>query len=157
MPNSLKPSSVLPPQAFDALFEKVFTAEAAHQRSSHPLRTDERIERLVQRYRNLWREYLTLTLMYLRQYPIQELLAAGFGISQGQLSKIVERMSQRLLTVLPTPEITAQAILTFVESLPSELLEDYGAPIIIDVTEQRIERNKDQSQQQKDYSGKKVS
>ena len=129
-------------ETFDTLFEKVFITEIARQK------------RLQQR-RPVLETYLGITLFYLRQYPLQEVLAAGFGLSQGSISKIIDRMSLLLEQVLPTPSVTAEAILAFVRSLPDDLLEDYAAPIIIDATEQRIERSVDQDRQRADYSGKK--
>ena len=96
-----------------------------------------------------------MTLLSLRQYPIQEVLAASFGLSQGHVSKIVNRMSLLLATVLPTPSVTVEAVLAFLETLPAALRAAYAAPVIIDATEQRIERNREPAQQRQDYSGKK--
>lgn len=113
-------------EAFDALFEKVYKAEIVHQKRRHRLWCEARVERMVHRYRLLLREYLVLTLLYLRQYPIQQVLAASFAISQSQVNRIIERMTRLLEALLPTPEVTAQAILAFVETLADELLETYG-------------------------------
>lgn len=141
--------------AFDTLFEKVYIAELARQKRLHPLWTSERVERMVQNHRPVFQAYLVITLFYLRQYPLQEVLAASFGLSQGNISKIIDRMSRLLEQVLPTPEVTVKAILAFVQSLPEEVLEESAAPIIIDATEQRIERSGDPEKQRADYSGKK--
>lgn len=142
-------------EVFDTLFEKVYAAELSDRKRRHVLMTKQRIEALTLRFRPVLKEHLCLTLVYLRQYPVQEVLAAGFSISQAQVSRIIERMSLLLSQVLPTPELTAKAILTFVESLPAELLEAHAAPVVLDASEQRIERNRENAQQQKDYSGKK--
>lgn len=57
---------------FDALCEKVYEADRAQQQARHGLWTPDRIDRLVQKYRPGLREYLCVPLLYLRQYPIQE-------------------------------------------------------------------------------------
>lgn len=142
-------------EAFDALFETLYAAERAHQQARHGLWTPERVDRIVQKSRPVLREYLCVTLLYLRHYPIQEVLAASVELSQGHVSKIITRMSRLLEQVLPTPSVTVDAVLAFLETLPAELLAEYAAPVILDATEQRIERNRDATQQRADYSGKK--
>lgn len=53
-------------EAFDALFENVYTAELSRQKTQHPLWTPQRVERMVARYRPTLKSYLCITLLYLR-------------------------------------------------------------------------------------------
>lgn len=140
---------------FDALFDKVYKAELARQYKSHGLWTAERVERLVARYESTLREHLCVTFLYLRQYPLQEVLAASFARSQGHISRIIKRMLPLLTAVLPTPSLTVERLYAFLETLPGALRNEYAATLIIDASEQRIERNADDEKQRKDYSGKK--
>lgn len=140
---------------FDALFDKIYKAELARQYKNHGLWTAERVEHLVARYESTLREHLCLTMLYLRQYPLQDVLAAGFELSQGHISRIIKRMLPLLLAVLPTPALTVERLYTFLEALPKSLRDDYAATLIIDASEQRIERNTAYEKQRKDYSGKK--
>ena len=140
---------------FDALFDKVYKTELARQYKNHGLWTAERVERLVVRYKSTLQEHVCLTLLYLRQYPLQEVLAASFELSQGYLSRIIKRILPLLLEVLPTPALTVERLYSFLEALPKDLREDYAATLIIDASEQCIERSADYEKQRKDYSGKK--
>lgn len=140
---------------FDALFDKIYAAELARQQARHRLWTPARGERLVQKYRPTLREHLCVTLLYLRQYPLQDVLAASFDLSQGHISRIITRMLPLLAQVLPTPSLTVEALTTWLEALPKDLRAVYAATLIIDASEQRIERSLDQAQQKQDYSGKK--
>lgn len=142
-------------QEFDHLFDKVYKAERDRQYKNHGLWTIERVERLVSRYEPTLREHLCVAFLYLRQYPLQDVLAASFEISQGQISRIIKRMLPLLIRVLPTPSLTVEKLHSFLLLLPKELREEYAATLIIDASEQRIERSTDYDQQKKDYSGKK--
>lgn len=143
------------PAQFDVLFDQVSEAELTRQSARHRLWTAERVARLVAKDRPILREYLSVTLLYLRQYPIQEVLAASFGLSQGHVSKIIQRITPLLEQVLPTPAVTVDALVAWLETLPAALRAEYAAPVIIDATEQRIERSLAEPQQRQDYSGKK--
>jgi hypothetical protein len=84
---------------------------------------------------------LLLTLYYLRHYPALINLAAVFGISEPYCHKIYARTARMLAKV---------------EKLPSRkaLLEDPEATLVIDVSEQPIERPV--KNQKAYYSGKKT-
>lgn len=140
---------------FDALFDHIYAVELAQQQARHGLWSPERVERLVHKYRPTLREHLCVTLLYLRQYPLQDVLAASFDLSQGHVSRIIKRMLPLLSQVLPTPSLTVDALQAWLEALPEDLRAEYAATLIIDASEQRIERSVDESQQRKDYSGKK--
>ena len=83
---------------------------------------------------------LLLTLYYLRHYPILINLAAVFGISESYCHKVYARTTR---------------ILAKVEKLPNRkaLMEDPAATLVIDVSEQPIERPV--KNQKAYYSGKK--
>ena len=142
-------------EQFDAIFEKLYQAELQHQKRYHSLWRKERVERLVARNEKTLREYLCITLLYIRQYNIQEVLAASFDISQAQISKIISRTSKLLEEILPTPEKAVESLTERIKQIDSALRRQYNATAIIDASEQRIERHQDQDQQQRDYSGKK--
>lgn len=140
---------------FDALFEKIAAAALAQQQARHGLWTPERVARLVHTYRATLREHLCITLLYLRQYPLQDVLAASFHVSQAHISRIVKRLRPLLAQVLPTSSVTVEALQGWVHALPAALRHAYAATVIIDASEQRIDRSLDPAQQKQDYSGKK--
>lgn len=142
-------------EQFDAIFEKLLRLRIEHQKKRLPLRSPERIERMVLRDADILREHLCITLLYLRQYNIQEVLATAFGISQGQVSKIIRRILPLLEEILPVPEKASAAILEALQKIDPATRQKYAAGIIIDASEQPIERNSDPEQQRKEYSGKK--
>jgi hypothetical protein len=83
---------------------------------------------------------LLLTLYYLRHYPTFDNLAAIFSISESYCQKIYSKISRMLANILKLPS-------------RKTLLEKGFSTLIIDVTEQRIERP--QKGQKAFYSGKK--
>lgn len=139
----------------DALFDKVSLAERHRQQARHRLWEPARVERLMAQHRAVLREHLCLTFLYLRQYPIQEVLAASFGITQSQVSKIVKRLAPLLEHVVPTPTTAVAALTACVEAMPAAIRAESAAPVILDASEQRIERSRETAQQRADYSGEK--
>lgn len=142
-------------EQFDLIFEKLYQFELFNQRRRHPLWREERVEKLVANNAANLREYLCITLLYLRQYHIQDSIATAFGISQGLVSRIINRISQHLEQILPTPARTSEALAQAVSEIAPELRKEYDATLIIDASEQRIERNHDALKQREEYSGKK--
>lgn len=142
-------------EQFDAIYTKLYEYELLHRQGSHPLWRRERVERMIARSTEVLREYLCITLLYLRQYNIQEILAASFDISQAQVSKIVARIGESLEKILPVPERAVAALAQRIEQIDTTIRNDYSATLIIDASEQRIERSQNQEQQRQDYSGKK--
>lgn len=140
---------------FDAIFEKVYQTELAIQKRHLSLRQPKRVERMVSKQRDNLREYLCITLLYLRQYNIQEVLATSFGISQARISKIIHKVSLLLEEALPVPQKAAASIYETLKQIDPHLLKQYDATLIVDASEQRIERSEDKTQQRLDYSGKK--
>ena len=85
-------------------------------------------------------DQLLLTLTYLRHYPTFAKLGKEFSISESYANKIYHRMLDILVRVLPM-------------NSKKELLRSNLDSVVIDVTEQPIERPKQQQHQY--YSGKK--
>ena len=86
-------------------------------------------------------DQLLLTLTYLRHYPTFAKLGKEFSISESYANKIYHRMLDMLVRVLPM-------------NSKKELLRSDLDSVVIDVTEQPIERPK--QQQHHYYSGKKM-
>jgi DDE superfamily endonuclease len=95
---------------------------------------------------------LLFILFYLKTYPLQEVIAHVFGLSQGQANFLIHQLSAVLqksfkeMGVLPTriPD-------DMVARLQNEAAQDFG----IDGTECRINRPTDPVGQENHYSGKK--
>ena len=97
-------------------------------------------------------EKLFFILVYLKNYSLQEMLAASFEISQSQASKWRKTLTPLLedtlksLKVLPVRQGGQVAL----------ILEKLGEVICFqDATERLINRHKDDSTQEEFYSGKK--
>ena len=142
-------------EQFDALFIRFKEQELLRQQRRHPLWSQERVGRMVVRYSSELREHLCITLFYLRQYNTQEVIATSFHLSQGQISKIITKIVPLLSQILTTPEKVAKTLVEQIAQIDQSLRESYSAAIIIDASEQPIEKNKDKTQQKADYSGKK--
>lgn len=142
-------------EQFDSIFEKLCDLELQYQYRRHRLWRKERIEKMVAGNTANLREYLCITLLYIRQYNIQEVLATSFNISQAHVSKIVNRISLMLEKILPVPEKVAESLTDHLQQIDPKIREKYAATLIIDASEQRIERSQDKQKQRNDYSGKK--
>ncbi len=142
-------------EQFDTIYTKLRHYEVLQQQRSHPLRRRARVEKMIARNTETLREYLCITLLYLRQYNIQEVLAASFDLSQAQVSKIVNRISKTLEEILPVPKNAVSALSERIEQIDPAIRNDYSATLIIDASEQRIERSQNQEQQRQEFSGKK--
>ena len=89
---------------------------------------------------------------YLKTYPLQEVLAHLFGMSQGQANFLLYQLSESLRETLTlTGHLPARIPEEMIQKLADEGPQELG----IDGTERRIERPKDPVLQQKFYSGKK--
>jgi len=107
---------------------------------------------------------LLFILVYFKTYPLQEVLAFQFDMSQGQACQWIHILSEVLLLALKelghTPERDAQKVKELLESYMDESDEcsDGKAEkekFAIDGTERRRQRPKDQEEQKRFYSGKK--
>ena len=142
-------------EQFDRIYEDLFQLHLQHQIKRNSLQPADRVVRRNERHYERFKEHLCITLLYLRQYSNQELIAAAFGLSQGQISKIINHITLLLEYVLPVPENLAKQVLNFIKTLDPKLRKQYAVTLIIDASEQRIQRNADPKQQRKDFSGKK--
>jgi len=115
---------------------------------------------------------LLFILVYFKTYPLQEVLAFHFDMSQGQACQWIHILSEVLRLALGelghTPERDPQKVKELLESYmdeshgcsedetgsgtePEKEMEDFA----IDGTERRRQRPKDQEEQKRFYSGKK--
>jgi hypothetical protein len=142
-------------EQFEQIFQVLFHLHLQYQIKKNSLQSAERVRLRNEAHRDTLREHLTITLLYLRQYSNQALIAAAFGLSQGQVSRIVSHISLLLEHVLPVPEKLSGLVLNFLKTLDPQLRDQYKVTLIIDASEQRIQRSQDSAQQREDFSGKK--
>lgn len=117
-------------------------------------------------------EKLLFILVYFKTYPLQEVLAFHFDMSQSQAYEWIRMLSEVLRLSLSelghTPERDPQKVKALLESCmdePGECSQDETETIpesstdkenfAIDGTERRRQRPKDQEEQKRFYSGKK--
>lgn len=95
---------------------------------------------------------LLFILYYMKAYPLQEIIAFEFGMSQSTANEWIHTLSEVLKQALDKgkylPERDPQELATV---LNSEVESAYG----IDGTERRIQRPLDENKQEQYYSGKK--
>ena len=120
-------------QTFFALLEKVEEALSA-EKEKNPMKKRGRKQGVS------WAEKLLLTLTYLRHYPTFAKLGKEFGISESYANKIYHQILELLVKVLP-------------KKSKKELMSGHLGTVLIDVTEQPIERPF--NRQRDYYSGKK--
>jgi hypothetical protein len=110
-------------------------------------------------------EKLLFILVYLKTYPLQEVLAFHFDMSQGQACHWIHVLSEVLRLALEElghlPERDPQKVKELLETYMDES-QQYESPtevekesFAIDGTERRRQRPKDQEEQKRFYSGKK--
>lgn len=96
---------------------------------------------------------LLFILVYEKTYPLQTMLGLQFGLSQGRVNAWIHRLTPILQAALAamgmTPERDGQALSS------SELAGEGGVDLIIDGTERRRQRPRDERTQTEHYSGKK--
>jgi DDE superfamily endonuclease/Helix-turn-helix of DDE superfamily endonuclease len=98
---------------------------------------------------------LLLTIIWLRQYPTNEVLGYLFGVSDSSVSRILARM-------LPLLEACGKDTMRMPDpgrkrrkTLDTLLNETPELAVIIDTFEQRVQRSKDRTEADAHYSGKK--
>jgi len=95
---------------------------------------------------------LLFILFYLKTYPLQEIIAHLFGLSQGQANFTIHQLSAVLNKALDAKgHKPARLTEEMLDRLEQELPQDLG----IDGTERRINRPVDDLGQRIHYSGKK--
>lgn len=95
---------------------------------------------------------LLFILYYFKAYPLQEVLAFEFGMTQGQACYWVHTLSGVLKRALASMELLPERNPT---ELEANLAESGETEFGIDGTERKIQRPKDDEQQRQHYSGKK--
>jgi hypothetical protein len=95
---------------------------------------------------------LLFILYYFKAYPLQEILAFEFGMSQAQACSWIATLSPVLKEALGALEQLPERDPA---QLATKLAEEKETTLGIDGTERRIQRPKDQEKQRMYYSGKK--
>lgn len=95
---------------------------------------------------------LLFILFYLKTYPLQEVIAHLFGMSQGQAHFLIYQLGRILRETLKRMDHLPARIS---EDLARKLAEEEPQDLAIDGTERAIERPKDPERQKQFYSGKK--
>jgi hypothetical protein len=95
---------------------------------------------------------LLFILFYIKTYPLQEVLAYLFGMSQGQAHFLIYQLSRILCETLKRMDhLPARTS----EDMMRKLAEEEPQDLVIDGTERKIERPKDAERQRRFFSGKK--
>jgi hypothetical protein len=95
---------------------------------------------------------LLFILFYFKIYPLQEVIAFMFGMSQSQANEWIQKLSVILNKAL---DYQKQLPERSPKNLQEVLTECSGLEFVIDGTERRIQRPKDNNKQTDNYSGKK--
>lgn len=100
-------------------------------------------------------DQLLMTIVWLRCYPKQDVLAYLFGVSESSVSRILNRM-------LPLLEASGRDTMRMPDpgrkrrhTLDKLLVDTPELAVIIDSFEQRVQRHKERSEADTHYSGKK--
>jgi hypothetical protein len=140
---------------FDTLVRDILPryAAAEHTRLSRPNR--KRALGAGHPFRLDPRDQLLLTVVWLRQYPIHEVLAYLFAISDSTVSRYISR-------TLPLLEAAGRDTMRMPDpgkkrrrTLDALLADTPDLVIVIDTFEQRVQRPRDRSSADRFYSGKK--
>ena len=94
---------------------------------------------------------LLFILFYLKTYPLQEVLAHLFGMSQGKAHFLIYQLSRILRETLKRMDYLPARIS---EDMMRKLAEEEPQDLAIDGTEREIERSKDAERQKRFFSGK---
>ena len=94
---------------------------------------------------------LLFILFYLKTYPLQEVLAHLFRMSQGQAHFLIYQLSRILLKTLKQMDHLPVRVS---EDMARKLAEEAPQDLAIDGTEREIERPKDAERQKRFFSGK---
>lgn len=95
---------------------------------------------------------LLFILFYLKTYPLQEVLAHLFGMSQGLANFLIDQLGRILRETLKRMDHLPGRVS---EEMIRKLAEEEPQDLAIDATERAIERPNDPERQKRFYSGKK--
>lgn len=155
-PRVFKSVTGLEQAEFDRLFQKFLPVWVAHERARRDRPDRKRAIGGGRHYKLLLQDRLVMVLTWLRLYLNTEALGFFFGLNKSNVS----RNCQRLLPVLralgdetlgwPTPPKRGEG-----KSVEEALRECPDLLAIVDTTEQRVRRPRDNERQKQHYSGKK--
>jgi Helix-turn-helix of DDE superfamily endonuclease len=140
---------------FDDVVRRVSHQRREHLVAHQVLWDTEGTERFHERTGTELAEHVCITLLYQRQYMVEEVLGACFDIDQGSVSNIIKRIEPWLAAALPTPEALSNRIADHIEAMPPETVATFSVVAIGDGAEQTTQRPRNAEEQQKQYSGKK--
>ena len=150
----------LTPEQFDELYARVEKAFGLLERERLGRKERRRNIGGGRKYQLALKERLLVTLMYYRLYTTQVLLSYLFNLDVSNLSRAINRLREVLLEVLPLPVqeqlLFAKPVTGRIASL-EELLERHPEfkEVLIDATEQEIQKPKNKAKRKERYSGKK--
>ncbi len=98
------------------------------------------------------KDKLFFILFYLKTYPLQEVIAYLFGMSQGQANEWIYRLTKTLKKALQNGGCLPERVS---KMLADRLSQEREHEFAIDGTERRIQRPTDTQKQKEYYSGKK--
>jgi hypothetical protein len=153
-PKLLRAMTSLDRTEFEALLPAFQTAWEAHVKESSPANQKRQRQPGGGRKPALRTiaDKLLFILFYFKTYPLEEVLAFEFGITQGQACYWIHTLS-------PVLQQALAALGQLPERQPAQLATDLAQSgenrLGIDGTERRIQRPKDKVEQQQYYSGKK--
>jgi hypothetical protein len=140
-------------EVFDALVDVVVPAVEASHRKGLERRDRQRAVGGGDHFDLSWFDHVLMTVVWLRQYPTQEVLGFLFGVSDSTARRAVERC-------LPVLEKSGKDTMRMPDpgrgrrkELPTLLKDTPGLAVVIDSFEQRTQRP--QRRQRAYYSGKK--
>ncbi len=140
---------------FDALVEDVLPALRRADQARRSQRPRQRAVGAGHPFELSGRDQILLTVVWLRQYPIQEVLAYLFGISDSTVSRVIHRVLPLLEQAgrdtmrLPDPGKKRRRTLDALLAAVPEVV------VIIDSFEQRVQRPGNRQAADAWYSGKK--
>lgn len=142
-------------EVFDAVVQEVLPALGQAEQRRLSRRPRQRAIGAGRHFELAARDQILLTVVWLRQYPIHEVLAYLFGVSDSTVSRVIGR-------VLPLLEQAGRDTMRLPDpgkkhrrTLDALLAELPAVVVIIDSFEQRVQRPRDRQAADALYSGKK--
>ena len=153
-PTRLRACTGIDREEFERLLPTFTLAWEEHQRTHH--RAPESRKRALgggrKGHLRTIEARLFFILFYFKTYPLQEVMATLFGMSQSQVNEWVHRLGAVLLSSLGADQFLPERDPASLEVL---LAECESLEFLIDGTERPTQRPSDDTQQRQAYSGKK--
>lgn len=155
-PELLKALTGVPAPAFWELVAKVETCLPDYERQRRERPDRRRAVGAGRPYDQPLATRMAVVLAYMRLHIPQAVVAMLFGVTQTDVSRELRRIPPMLRLVLPVPEVWE--LVGEGEALPAEAViassEVADGRVLVDATEQEIERPKDSQERKEYYSGK---